>query len=126
MVQVNFASRVPIYEQIVKGFINLASAGVMKSGDKLPPVRTLAAELGINPNTVAKAYRELENDGYIYSTVGRGSFLTDRLENSAQKMIALDRFAKSTNEAHMYGASRGQLIEIIDSVYGGGETQHLN
>lgn len=122
MVQVNFASRVPIYEQIVKGFINLASAGVMKSGDKLPPVRTLAAELGINPNTVAKAYRELENDGYIYSTVGRGSFLTDRLENSAQKMIALDRFEKSTNEAHMYGASRGQLIEIIDSVYGGGET----
>lgn len=122
MVQVNFASRVPIYEQIVKGFINLASAGVMKSGDKLPPVRTLAAELGINPNTVAKAYRELENDGYIYSTVGRGSFLTDRLENSAQKMIALDRFAKSTNEAHMYGASRGQLIEIIDSMYGGGET----
>lgn len=122
MVQVNFASRVPIYEQIVKGFINLASAGVMKSGDKLPPVRTLAAELGINPNTVAKAYRELENDGYIYSTVGRGSFLTDRLENSAQKMIALDRFAKSTNEAHMYGASRGQLIEIIDSVYGGGKT----
>ncbi|HBM98797.1 MAG TPA: GntR family transcriptional regulator [Ruminococcus sp.] len=122
MVQVNFASRVPIYEQIVKGFINLASAGVMKSGDKLPPVRTLAAELGINPNTVAKAYRELENDGYIYSTVGRGSFLTDRIENSAQKMIALDRFAKSTNEAHMYGASRGQLIEIIDSVYGGGET----
>lgn len=122
MVQVNFASRVPIYEQIVKGFINLASAGVMKSGDKLPPVRTLAAELGINPNTVAKAYRELENDGYIYSTVGRGSFLTDRLENSAQKMIALDRFAKSTNEAHIYGASRGQLIEIIDSVYGGGET----
>lgn len=122
MVQVNFASRVPIYEQIAKGFINLASAGVMKSGDKLPPVRTLAAELGINPNTVAKAYRELENDGYIYSTVGRGSFLTDRLENSAQKMIALDRFAKSTNEAHMYGASRGQLIEIIDSVYGGGET----
>lgn len=122
MVQVNFASRVPIYEQIVKGFISLASAGVMKSGDKLPPVRTLAAELGINPNTVAKAYRELENDGYIYSTVGRGSFLTDRLENSAQKMIALDRFAKSTNEAHMYGASRGQLIEIIDSVYGGGET----
>lgn len=122
MVQVDFASRVPIYEQIVKGFINLASAGVMKSGDKLPPVRTLAAELGINPNTVAKAYRELENDGYIYSTVGRGSFLTDRLENSAQKMIALDRFAKSTNEAHMYGASRGQLIEIIDSVYGGGET----
>lgn len=121
MVQIDFASRVPIYEQIVRGIINLASAGVLKSGDKLPPVRALAAELGINPNTVAKAYRELENNSYIYSTVGRGSFLTDKLEKSAQKMVALDKFTLITNEVHMYGASRGQLIEIIDNVYGGGK-----
>lgn len=119
MLQVNFASRVPIYEQIVRGFISLASAGVMKSGDKLPPVRTLAEELGINPNTVAKAYRELEKDGYIYSSVGRGSFLTDKLEDSAQKMLVLDKFEKTTSEAHMYGAKREELIEIIDSIYRG-------
>lgn len=122
MVQIDFASRVPIYEQIVRGIINLASAGVIKSGDRLPPVRSLASELGINPNTVAKAYKELESGGYIYSTVGRGSFFTDKLENSAQKMVALDKFAKITNEALMYGADKSQLIEIIDSVYGGGET----
>lgn len=121
MVQINFASRVPIYEQIVQEFIKLVSAGAMKSGDKLPPVRTLATELGINPNTVAKAYRELENDGYIYSTVGRGSFLTDKLENSAQKLIALEKFTASAEEAHMYGANKEELIDIIDNVYKGGE-----
>lgn len=121
MLQVNFASRVPIYEQIIREFISLASAGAIKSGDKLPPVRSLAEELGINPNTVAKAYRELEKDGYIYSSVGRGSFLTDKLENSAQKMLVLDRFEKTTSEAHMYGAKREELIEIIDSIYRGRE-----
>lgn len=120
MVQIDFASRMPIYEQIIQEFIKLASAGAMKSGDKLPPVRTLASDLGINPNTVAKAYRELENNGYIYSSVGRGSFLTDKLECSAQKLIALDKFAGCTREAHMYGAGREQLIEIIDNVYKGG------
>lgn len=122
MVQINFASRVPIYEQIVQGFIKLASVGVMKSGDKLPPVRSLATELGINPNTVAKAYRELESGGYIYSTVGRGSFLTDKLENSAQKLIALDKFTEDTKEAHIYGVKRDELFEIIDNVYKGGKT----
>lgn len=122
MVQINFASRVPIYEQIVQGFIKLASVGAMKNGDKLPPVRSLATELGVNPNTVAKAYRELENSGYIYSTVGRGSFLTDKLENSAQRLIALDRFTEVTKEAHMYGTKQHELIEIIENVYKGGVT----
>lgn len=122
MVQINFSSRVPIYEQIVQGFINLVSVGAMKSGDRLPPVRSLATELGINPNTVAKAYKELESGGYIYSTVGRGSFLTDKLEDSAQKLITLDKFASITEEAHTFGANRAELIEIIDNVYKGGKT----
>lgn len=121
MVQINFSSRAPIYEQIVQEFIKLASSGVMKSGDRLPPVRALATELGINPNTVAKAYKELESNGYIYSIVGKGSFFTDKLVNSAQKLIALDKFTEITEEVHMYGADRGQLVEIIDNVYKGGK-----
>ena len=64
MFQIDFASRVPIYEQLVQNIIKLASAGVIKSGDKLPPVRTLASQLGINPNTAAKAYGILESEGY--------------------------------------------------------------
>ncbi|MCA9746018.1 MAG: GntR family transcriptional regulator, partial [Ruminococcus sp.] len=55
MFTIDFTSRVPIYEQICNNVIRLASAGVFKSGDRLPPVRTVAKEIGVNPNTVAKA-----------------------------------------------------------------------
>lgn len=122
MFQLDFASRIPIYEQIRTNIIKLASAGVFKSGDKLPPVRILATQLGINPNTVAKAYRELENDGYIYSTVGRGSYLTDKLsKDSAQKMLAYDDLKKSINNAHLFGVSKEDMFELIESAFKGGQ-----
>ncbi|MCI2112732.1 MAG: GntR family transcriptional regulator [Ruminococcus sp.] len=118
MFQVDFASRVPIYEQLCTNIIKLASAGVFKSGDKLPPVRILASQLGINPNTVAKAYRELESQGYIFSTVGRGSFLTDKLtENCAQKMLAIDNFKEATKNAYLFGVSKEEMTEIIENTF---------
>ena len=118
MFQIDFASRVPIYEQLCTNIIKLASAGVFKSGDKLPPVRILASQLGINPNTVAKAYRELESQGYIFSTVGRGSFLTDKLtENCAQKMLAIDNFKEATKNACLFGVSKEEMTEIIENTF---------
>ncbi|MDD6988963.1 GntR family transcriptional regulator [Ruminococcus sp.] len=118
MFQIDFASRVPIYEQLCTNIIKLASAGVFKSGDKLPPVRILASQLGINPNTVAKAYRELESQGYIFSTVGRGSFLTDKLtENCAQKMLAIDNFKAATKNAYLFGVSKEEMTEIIENTF---------
>lgn len=123
MFQIDFASRVPIYEQLCTNIIKLASAGVIKSGDKLPPVRILATQLGVNPNTVAKAYRELESDGYIFSTVGRGSFLTDKLsENSAQKILAVDEFKIAASKAHIFGVSKDDLIAIVEKTYEGGQS----
>lgn len=122
MFQIDFASRVPIYEQLCTNIIKLASAGVFKSGDKLPPVRILASQLGINPNTVAKAYRELESQGYIFSTVGRGSFLTDKLtENCARKMLALDNFKEATKNACLFGVSKEKMTEIIENTFKGGK-----
>lgn len=118
MFQIDFASRVPIYEQLCTNIIKLASAGVFKSGDKLPPVRILASQLGINPNTVAKAYRELESQGYIFSTVGRGSFLTDKLtENCAQKMLAIDNFKEATKNAYLFGVSKEEMTKIIENAF---------
>ena len=80
-------------------------------------------EIGVNPNTVAKAYRVLETEGYIYSTVGRGTFLTDKLtENTAFKEMALKTFRDAAKNAELYSVPREQLIDIINSVYeGGGE-----
>ena len=98
--------------------IKLASAGVIKPGDKLPPVRTVAAQLGINPNTAAKAYRELEQNGYIYSSVGRGSFLTDKLDDkSAEKLMVMEEFTSAAKNAVKLGADKEQLIKIIEAVY---------
>ena len=121
MFTIDFTSRVPIYEQICNNVIRLASAGVFKSGDRLPPVRTVAKEIGVNPNTVAKAYRTLEIDGYIYSTVGRGTFMTDKLtKDTAYRDMALKAFREATKNAELYSVPRQQLIDIIDAIYEGG------
>ena len=115
MFTIDFTSRVPIYEQICNNVIKLASAGVFKS------VRTVAKEIGVNPNTVAKAYRTLEIDGYIYSTVGRGTFMTDKLtKDTAYRDMALKEFREATENAELYSVPRQQLIDIIDAIYEGG------
>ena len=122
MFQLDFASRVPIYEQICNNVIKLASAGVLNPGDKLPPVRVLATQLGINPNTVVKSYRILESNGYIYLVLGRGTFLTEKLsKDSAQKHIALDEFKKAVENAYLFGVSREELIGIVSKTFEGGE-----
>lgn len=122
MFQLDFASRVPIYEQICNNVIKLASAGVLNPGDKLPPVRVLATQLGINPNTVVKSYRILESNGYIYLVLGRGTFLTEKLsKDSAQKLIALDEFKKAVENAYLFGVSREELIGIVSNTFEGGE-----
>ena len=66
MFQIDPSTRIPIYEQIINNVIKMASLGVLKPGDKLPPVRILASELGINPNTAAKAYRPRGKGIYIF------------------------------------------------------------
>lgn len=120
MFQIDLASRTPIYEQLVQNIVRLASAGVIKSGDKLPPVRALAGQLGINPNTAAKAYRMLESEGYIYTVVGSGSFMSDKLQNSALKMVAVNEFMSATKKAQIYGATKEELTGIINNTFEGG------
>ena len=73
MITIDYKSRQPIYEQIIDKVKELIIAGVLKRDDQLPPVRQLAQELAINPNTIQKAYAELERQGVIYSMKGKGS-----------------------------------------------------
>ena len=68
----------PLYEQVVDGFKKLIVAGVMAPDDKLPSVRQLASQLAINPNTIQRAYRELEAQGFVYSAAGKGSFVSSQ------------------------------------------------
>ena len=76
MISINANSNIPIFEQIVLEIGKLIALGVYKPDEKLPPVRTLAKDLGINPNTVAKAYGECEIKGLIYSLPGKGSYIS--------------------------------------------------
>lgn len=77
MITIDYKDKRPIYEQIVEKVRRLILRGVLKKDDAMPSVRSLALELSINPNTIQKAYQELERMGYIYSVKGRGSFIMD-------------------------------------------------
>ena len=75
MVHLDYRDARPIYLQIVEGFREQITAGVLHPGDKLPSVRELAADLAINPNTIQRAYRQLEIEGFTVSVAGKGSFV---------------------------------------------------
>lgn len=121
MLTVNFSSRTPVYQQLYNDVVRLASLGVLKSHTKLPPVRTLATELGINPNTVQKAYKMLEMDGYIYSTVGRGSFISDKLnQNEAEKIEAEKELKASMDRAYKKGITREKMVSMVNEITNGG------
>jgi GntR family transcriptional regulator len=108
---------VPIYEQLRRGIIELIIKGVLKENDQLPSIRNLAKELSINPNTIAKAYQSLERDKIIYSTMGRGSFVSPVNETIIKKQI-LSEFDEYINEAMKAGITKEELIERINSITG--------
>ena len=122
MFSINYQSPTPVYKQLYENVIRLVSFGALKPNDKLPPVRTLAGELGINPNTVSKAYSMLENDGYIYSAVGRGSFISENFDSREAEKIEVKKVIKNDLQtAFGFGVKRDEVLEILDEVYIGGE-----
>lgn len=79
MIALNHRDGKPIYQQIQEGFRHHIVSGILKTGERLPSVRELATQLAINPNTIQRAYRELEAEGYIYSVLGKGSFVASQV-----------------------------------------------
>lgn len=121
MLTVNFSSRMPVYQQLYDDVVRLTSLGVLKSHTKLPPVRTLATELGINPNTVQKAYKMLELDGYVYSTVGRGSFISDKLnQNEAEKIKVRKDLKEAMDRAYKRGITIEEMVSMVNEITDGG------
>ncbi len=121
MITIDYKSRVPIYDQITGGIIRLKALGVLKAGDKLPSVRAMAIDLGINPNTVQRAYNILEADGVIYSVAGKGSFISD--DNKAADAIlsaAKNTFRQAVEQARQAGLDEATLKRMIDTVFKGG------
>lgn len=124
MYQLDLQSRTPIYQQLKEKILRLIMAGAIGPGDPLPSVRVMARELGINPNTVAKAYQDLEKSGLIYSVAGKGSFISGE-ETLDRQMTAsvLDRFWEAVREARSAGVDRQTALVLVEEVYKEGVAQ---
>ncbi|MBF0708925.1 MULTISPECIES: GntR family transcriptional regulator [Bacillales] len=120
MFELDFRSRKPIYEQLVDRLKQLIIKDVMKDDEKLPSVRELAHQLTINPNTIQKAYRELESQGYIYSVKGKGSFVnpSKKLESEELKNVR-DQLKKLLAEAIYLGMTVEEIESLLTEIEGG-------
>lgn len=114
MININFRDSRPIYEQVKDGFRQLILSGVLAADEKMPSVRELASGLAINPNTIQRAYRELENEGYICSVPGRGSFVCDRGEAlAARKQELLEELCRLAAELKQLGMSQEEIERCL-------------
>lgn len=113
MYNIDLQSRTPIYEQLYKKVVELILRNELKPNDKLPSVRELAKELGVNPNTVSKAFQLLERDKVIYSLAGRGSFVSN-VSTDSVKETALEDFDRAVAEALNVGITKKELTDRIN------------
>ena len=125
MFELDMRSRKPIYEQLVEKLKELIINEVLKDDEQLPSVRTLATQLTINPNTIQKAYRELEIQGFIYSVKGKGSYVNPNNQKKDLEKIAgvKKQLEKLILEALYLGVTAEELVQLIreiDASKGGG------
>ena len=114
MITLNYRDARPIYEQVRDGLRRLIVSGAIADGEKLPSVRALASQLAINPNTIQRAYRELEADGYLISVPGKGSFAAEARPLQKQKKQELfSKIRSLSQQAMALGATREELLAQI-------------
>lgn len=122
MIIIDLHSRTPIYEQIEEQIIYLINTGVYQPGDKLPSIRALAVDLGLNVNTVKRAFAELEARGMIVSYQGRGVFVA---ENAAQNEIVRAEARRALQAAVLSAKTKGvtkeEMDEIVSSLFKAGD-----
>ena len=118
MININYRDRRPIFEQVKDGFRNLIISGVLREGERIPSVRDLASQLAINPNTIQRAYRELEIDGYICTVPGKGSFVSQRDEAAEKRKAELrTKMSEIARELRHAGLGEEELISLIRKEY---------
>ncbi|MFK7958108.1 MAG: GntR family transcriptional regulator [Lysobacterales bacterium] len=107
---------VPVYQQIVQQVKHLIASGRLGAGKEMPPIRKLAEQLLINPNTVARAYRELESSGWVFKRRGAGTYVADRISplSALEKQRLMENRANALlAEAHQMNVPLEQVIELI-------------
>ena len=118
MFYINFQSRVPIYEQLRKNVIKLATIGLLKENEQLPTVRSLAKQLGVNPNTVQKAYQLLEHEGIIDSIAGKGSFISQEIKTQRRKKEFIEQALKpAILELMDMGVEKQDVLNAVEKIF---------
>lgn len=115
MFLISLQGKESIYEQIKSQIEKFIDAGILKPNDKLPSVRNLANDLGINPNTVMKAYQELEANGLIYTLNKKGVFVSKNESVDNKRNLDDARIMISTLKNH--GLSKDEVLDVIDEIY---------
>lgn len=118
MIILDFRDRRPIYEQLIEKFQEIMMVGVLEKDEKLPSVRQMAVDLSINPNTVQRAYAELERQGYIYSIKGKGSFVAEisQLVDIRREEIK-KQLVQAAKQARMGGFSKEEFLIEAETAY---------
>lgn len=118
MIILDYQDRRPIYEQIVEKFQALILNGALPPESRLPSVRKLALELSINPNTIQRAYAQLEQMGLVYPVKGRGNFVSPDLETAARKReLYFGELRECVRKGKACGISREELLEHVEDYY---------
>ena len=114
MININYRDPRPVYEHVVDGFKKLIITGIIKKDEKMPSVRELASQYAINPNTIQRAYRDLETQGYIYSVPGKGSFAVDVKEVSEKHLSEIyERLDAILSDFDVAGESRKSVANYV-------------
>ena len=115
MIIIDYTDRRPLYEQIVERFQELIVKEILTEGEQLPSVRNLAMELSINPNTIQRAYAELERRGVIYCVKGKGNFVSEK--NNVREMKIQEMYAtldSLIDTAKQLGVTKQELIKHME------------
>lgn len=114
MLHLDYRDARPIYEQVQDGLRRLLVSGAIQEGEKLPSVRAMASQLAINPNTIQRAYAELESEGFIYSVPGKGSFASRKQEaDQVRREELLGRLRELIAELRYLNVSDGEILALM-------------
>lgn len=120
MFQIDVMSRTPVYEQLVGQVEKFILTGILSEGDKIPSVRSLSMELSVNPNTIQKAFSELDRRGLINSVPGKGCFVSEKAKKALQvsRRGNLKGLSDQIRELALAGVSKEEVISCVEKVFG--------
>lgn len=114
MILIDYKDRRPIYEQVIEKFQQMILCGALQPNEPMPSVRSLAMELSINPNTIQRAYQELERSGYIYTMKGKGSFVSDTTDAATTKRREIqEEIQGCVDKALAAGIASQELMDMM-------------